>query len=271
MTRFYLLLAAVCHSVPTLRRPFWRYVYQRLARRYAVPDWTFMNYGYVPNDGENDLALDEADVPNRSLIALYHRVASAVDLAGKNVLEVGSGRGGGAAYVARYLEPSRMTGVDISANAVAFCRERHVVAGLTFETGDAEHLPFDDATFDAVLNVESSHCYGSIDTFFSEAHRVLIPGGAFLYADFRPSDEAAGITSALRGVGFEIEEEENITANVLAALDRDSGTKERWIEELAEPGLQDALKTFAATAGTKIYEGFREGELTYFRFLARRA
>ena len=35
---------------------------------------------------------------------LYHYVAAAVDLDGEKVLEVGSGRGGGASYVARLLQ-----------------------------------------------------------------------------------------------------------------------------------------------------------------------
>ena len=35
---------------------------------------------------------------------LYHYVAAAVDLDGKKVLEVGSGRGGSASYVARVLQ-----------------------------------------------------------------------------------------------------------------------------------------------------------------------
>ncbi|MGH7787775.1 MAG: MGH1-like glycoside hydrolase domain-containing protein, partial [Candidatus Binatia bacterium] len=46
------------------------------------------------------ITLDDADEPNRYSIQLYHRVATQVDLAGKDVLEVGCGHGGG------YLEQS---------------------------------------------------------------------------------------------------------------------------------------------------------------------
>ena len=58
--------------------------------------------------------------------------------------------------------------------------------GLAFEVGDAERMPFPDASFDAVVNVESSHCYPSMPAFLSEVRRVLRPGGHFLYADLRP-------------------------------------------------------------------------------------
>ena len=34
--------------------------------------------------------------------------------------------------------------------------------------GDSENLPFEDNTFDAVLNIESSHCYASMDKFIKE-------------------------------------------------------------------------------------------------------
>jgi ubiquinone/menaquinone biosynthesis C-methylase UbiE len=43
--------------------------------------------------------------------------------------------------------------------------------------GDAENLPFPQVSFDAVINVESAHCYGSIERFLAEVHRVLRPGG----------------------------------------------------------------------------------------------
>jgi ubiquinone/menaquinone biosynthesis C-methylase UbiE len=49
-------------------------------------------------------------------------------------------------------------------------------------------MPFPDASFDAVINVESSHCYPSMGRFLSEVHRVLRPRGSLLFADLRTSD-----------------------------------------------------------------------------------
>ena len=120
----------------------------------------------LDSDAEK-LALEENDEPDRYFIQLYHHVASAVDLEDKEVLEVGSGRGGGSSYIKRYLKPRRMVGIDFSANAVAFCNDAYSVDGLSYQTGDAEHLPFEDESFDAVVNVESSHCYGSMEAFLA--------------------------------------------------------------------------------------------------------
>ena len=85
-------------KIPSLRRMMWRRWYQYLAVKYDDADWTFMNYGYIysdPNAPEIILAPEEEG--ERYSAQLYHRVAGAVNIEGKDVLEVGSGRGGGAA------------------------------------------------------------------------------------------------------------------------------------------------------------------------------
>src|SRR5689334_14859848 len=76
------------------RRLLWRGWYQFLAARYRDPRWTFMNYGYRSPDVPAP-ALDPADEPDRSFIQLYDVVARGAPLAGRELLEVGCGRGGG--------------------------------------------------------------------------------------------------------------------------------------------------------------------------------
>jgi SAM-dependent methyltransferase len=186
-------LVELASRAPLTKRLLWRGWYQFLAARYRDPSWTFMNYGYRPPEPVAPLVLDPADEADRSCIQLYDVVSGAVPLAGREVLEIGSGRGGGASYVARYLKPRRMVAVDLSTRAVALCRARFDLPGLSFQEGDAEQLPFGDRAFDAVLNVESSHCYGRLPVFLREVRRVLRPGGEFLYADFdRAARWAAG-------------------------------------------------------------------------------
>jgi SAM-dependent methyltransferase len=190
-----------------------------------------------------------------------------VDLSERDVLEVGSGRGGGASFIARYLHPAKMVGVDLSANAVDFSRITHPVKGLEFKQGDAELLPFESGSFDAIVNVESSHCYPSPEKFFSEIHRVLRKGGYFLYADFR---EAAGLDAWRRGLeqsGLRILREQDITAQVLTALDDDNERKLALIQNLVPRPLQRSFRDFAAVQGSPIYEAFRIRRLVYLSFV----
>jgi SAM-dependent methyltransferase len=253
---------------PTGKRLLWRAWYQFLAGRYRDPRWTFMNYGY--RSAEAGPRLDAADEPDRSCIQLYDAVAGAVPLAGREVLEVGCGRGGGASYVARYLEPRRMVGVDLSPRAVALCRARFEVPGLSFEPGDAERLPFGDASFDVVLNVESSHCYGRLPVFFGEVRRVLRPGGSFLYADFRPADEVAGWRASLDAAGFALRGERNLTAGVVAALEADDDAKRALIGSLVDRPLAGVFREFAALRGSELHGLFRSGACQYHAFVLAR-
>jgi ubiquinone/menaquinone biosynthesis C-methylase UbiE len=118
-----------------------------------------------------------------------------------------------------------MTGVDFSQKAVLFCRQTRAVEGLSFECADAERLPFPDGSFDAVVNVESSHCYGSVPAFLSEVQRVLRVGGTFLFADFRPANQLAALREDLLRSGLDLVRETEITANVLASLESGEGRR----------------------------------------------
>ena len=118
LIRVFLALSRIS---PYVKKLLWRQWYQFLAGHQHTKDWSFMNYGYAPlNDHSETVKLGEADEPNRYFIQLYHHVVSAVDLTNLDVLEIGSGRGGGASYIKRYLKPKALTGVDFSDKAINF-------------------------------------------------------------------------------------------------------------------------------------------------------
>src|SRR2546430_16151394 len=165
------------HLSPRLGRAMVRSWYQMLVVLDREREISFMNYGYADIDpSAKELKLSDTENDNRFCIQLYHHVAGAVDLSGKDVVEVGSGRGGGAAYIARHLKPRSMLGIDLSEKAVDFCNQTYAVNGLSFLQGDAENLPLPNASVDVVGNLESSHCYGAMDRVLGEVWRVLRPG-----------------------------------------------------------------------------------------------
>src|SRR4030095_7839721 len=185
-------------------------------------------------------------------------------------LEVGSGRGGGSSFIKRYMKPARMIGVDLSESAVQLSARTHPIDGLEFRVGDAENLPFGDGSVDAVINVESSHCYPSFEAFLAQVGRVLRPGGHFLYADFRQRASVGDWRKSLQESGLSVLREIDITPGVFAALEKDDERKLALINSIVPRPLRASFLNFAAVRGSSLFEAFRTGSLAYMSFVMRK-
>ncbi len=253
------------------RRWLQRQAWEQLSRFDTGHDLLFLNHGYAFEDDDEPPALDPRDEANRYPAQLYHVVAAPGRLRDKDVLEVGCGRGGGADYLARSRRPRSLVGVDLTRSAVDFCRRAYDVPGLSFVPGNAEDLPFPDASFDVVLNVESSVLYEKVERFLSEVHRVLRPGGQFLFADYRNARKLPQLRDQLERCGLEILAEENITRNVLASMRRETGRKRELIARHAPRLLRDSLERFAAVdSGDRELHAFECGARVYWRFVLQK-
>lgn len=248
------------------RRAIWRLWYPFLTRRLRHDEVLFLNYAFE-EDPPRDLPLDPADEPNRACIQLYHHVATQADLRGKDVLEVSCGHGGGASYLTRTLSPAHYTGLDLNPKGVAFCRRRHPLPHLSFVQGDAENLPFPDAAFDAVLNVEASHCYPHFPQFLAEVARVLRPGGVFLYADFRFASMIAEWESALAASPLRQLAQREINAEVLRGMNRNSERSLALIVQHLPRFLHGLGRDFAGTSGSRVHTAVARHELSYRSYL----
>jgi SAM-dependent methyltransferase len=256
-------------AAPPVRRWMWRGLFEVLAARFSVEWWTFMNYGY--HDPAIALPpMSGLDLENRYAFQLYHRVVDGQDLAGQDVLEIGCGRGGGAAALSRYWAPRQVVGVDVSSKAVEFCRRVHRSDGLIFLRGDAEAVPCPDESFDAIVNVESSFCYASMEVFLAEVRRLLRPGGHFLYADIRLEEEVTELKAALARSGLELVREADITANVAAALRLDAQRRLAASRGALPWPAQRWLDIFLGIAGTRIPEGLANGQMVYLCYKFRK-
>jgi ubiquinone/menaquinone biosynthesis C-methylase UbiE len=265
------LFELACGLSPNMRRFFEKSMYQMWSALDKEAVMVYMNFGYADLDPDaQELELRAEDEMNRYCIQLYQHVAGAIDLKGLDVLEVGCGRGGGASYIMRYLKPTSMIGVDISDKAIAFCKRYHSVEGLCFLRGDAESLPFEDNTFDAVINIESSHCYGSMERFLAEVYRVLRPQGYFLLSDHYSPERSETLQQQLSNSCLEVLKEARINANVLKALDLDHERKLRLIENKVPSLLKKPFQEFAGLRGTEPYEVLRTGAREYRSFILRK-
>jgi SAM-dependent methyltransferase len=261
------MIDRVMQVSPSARQHLLRFWYQLLPRLDPTGVMLFMNYGYADRDPAPPLALRAEDEPYRYCIQLYHHVVTAIDIRGHDILEVGCGRGGGTAFLSRYLEPHTVTGLDYSQRAIRYCAKRHHATGARFVPGHAERLPFDAAAFDAVLNVESSHCYPSTARFLGEVARILRPGGRLLYADFRARADMADWRGQFAAAGFRLQQEHNITSNVERALDLDHDRRLALIQQHAPRPLQARFGMFVGLRGSPIYTDFERGELEYWSFV----
>jgi SAM-dependent methyltransferase len=248
-----------------LKRAIWRLWYDALAYRFAGErSLTFLNYGFAPLGRLPECPmLQPADEPNRLFIQLYDHLARKVPLGGRDVLEVGCGRGGGSAYLRRYFAPKSVVGVDFSAQSIRFCRLVHAARGLSFLCADAERLPFRDESFDVVINVESSHCYGSIGRFFRHVARVLRPGGHFLYADFCGERRLSAFAAEVGGCPLARIEQSDITAHVVRALEIDSDRRRTLIAKLVPAAAVGLFEHFVGAKGSEVFEELSSGALRY--------
>jgi ubiquinone/menaquinone biosynthesis C-methylase UbiE len=262
--------------IRTFKRYAWfkrlnaRITYEILAKKIPAADWAFMNYGYVPHAHEPAFTLPENTLQQYPL-QMYHYLASKIDLKGKTVLEVGSGRGGGARYIAGHFKPVYYTGMDLAQYAVDLANKTHALPNLKFIQGNAEAIPLTSQSVDVVINVESSHAYGSIDKFLHEVWRVLTPGGYFLLADFRgEAEKMEEFRQQLKKCGLELLEEENISQNVLKAIEAEDASKRERIQRLIPARWQDLFCEFAGVKGSRFYNTLKNGPRTYYRFVLRK-
>jgi SAM-dependent methyltransferase len=129
-------------------------------------------------------------------------------------------------------------------------------------------LAVDSNSIDVVMNVESCHGYGDVKIFLSEVLRVLKPGGHLLLVDFRNSVENMDLfKQELKDSGLTLLSAENISANVVAAIESDDGSKRAKIESLVPRRYQKLFCDFAGVVGSRFYTTLKDGTRPYYRFV----
>ena len=106
---------------------------------------------------------------------------------GARLLDVGCGAGQLALIAAR--SGANVTGCDIATNWIEKARARAAAEGLTakFEEGDAESLPYPDASFDVVASVVGAMFAPRPERVAAEFARVCRPGGMIAMANWTPT------------------------------------------------------------------------------------
>ena len=113
--------------------------------------------------------------------------------AGNTVLDIGCGTGFITISVAKAVgKNGKVIGVDISEGMLKKAREnlsKAEVSNIEFRVGDAENIPLDDNSVDAVVgNMVLHHC-PSPENAIKEMTRVLKPKGRLVLADMKEHKE----------------------------------------------------------------------------------
>lgn len=167
----------------------------RIQRDYH--DWEAASY-----DGKFSISYDQRCIDyatGRFRRALSTRSAPRFD----RVLEVGSGTGFFMLNLALggCLAGAELHASDVSPGMLEVCRRNAVAHGLDVTTtvADAEHLPFDDGSFDLVIGHAFLHHLPVPAIALREVARVLQPGGTVVIAG-EPTETGSRITAAFKRV-----------------------------------------------------------------------
>ena len=111
-------------------------------------------------------------------------LATAVVAAPQHVLDVGCGTGYLLrALAGRYPGAQSLAGIDAAPNMIEVAKSSSDDNRLTYVTGVAEHLPFDDAAMDLVVSSTSFDHWSDQGAGLRECARVLRPGGHLVLVD----------------------------------------------------------------------------------------
>lgn len=102
------------------------------------------------------------------------------------VLEIGCGRGGGIEVILRQFDAAHVCGVDLDPLQIERARRRlqgKYAGRFILMQGDAERLPFANASFDAVFDFGALHHVPDWQRAIAEIRRVLKPGGTFFFEE----------------------------------------------------------------------------------------
>ena len=119
----------------------------------------------------------------------------------ENILEIGCGQGVGAKILYGMFRPASYVGIDLDPGMIKRARIRGIgLPNAEFMQGDASDLPFDDASFDLVVDFGIIHHIPNWRDALSEVHRLLVPGGEFLFEELPAETWQRGIGRPLKPI-----------------------------------------------------------------------
>ena len=186
------------------------------------------------------------------------------DLApGQTVLDTGAGTGFTTEGIVARVDAASVTMLDQSPHQLARSRTKPALANCPRVLGDAENLPFDDESFDALINVEAGAHYPHFPRFLAEVVRVLRPGGHFLYADLRNREVISAWEAALADSRMRLNCERVVNTEVLRGMEKNSQRSRDLVSRILPALLRRIGHEFAGVQGSQVYRDLQRGKISY--------
>lgn len=101
----------------------------------------------------------------------------------QRILEIGCGLGDALIWLAKECGPKRLAGIDISSQLLQKAEENLQISGTQAELyqEDVRNLPFEDASFDLVIDFGTCYHINRRVRALKEISRILAPGGIFAH------------------------------------------------------------------------------------------
>jgi ubiquinone/menaquinone biosynthesis C-methylase UbiE len=199
-----------------------------------------IDYAAIKARQQKSWSAGDYAVIGATLVVISEDLCEAVDLhAGQAVLDVATGSGNTAIAAARRF--CEVTGIDYVPALLEVGRSRAAAEGLhvTFQEGDAEHLPFADASFDVVLSTAGVMFTPNQEKAASELLRVCCSGGKIGLVNWTPTGFVGDL---FRTIGKYVPPAPGLKPGTLW------GTEER-LREL----FGDGIASLQATTGNFMY------------------
>jgi len=176
------------------------------------------------------------------------------------IAEVGCGTGAGANLITREVHPtSEYLALDMQAAAINTCKRIHATEdnpGLTCQlipsgVGMGNPIPREDSSLDIVV-ISETHIadvqIGDLEkAIFAEIHRVLKPGGFFVWGNALPTRVWLEGDAYLPTAGFELAHSKNHTQGAVIARDEDKARVDLAVAQLLAPYFGTRLPIFGET------------------------
>jgi ubiquinone/menaquinone biosynthesis C-methylase UbiE len=124
---------------------------------------------------------------SRLLAPLFIRFIGSIH-DGDHVLDVGCGTGSLTFTIASTTKASKIVGIDRSEGFIEYARSTNADPRVTFEVGDAQQLPYPEASFDKSLSLLVIHVVPDPPQAVAEMRRVTRPGGMVTVCSWASTD-----------------------------------------------------------------------------------